>query len=148
MEDFIACICNILKMDNVANRSVSKKEMIEISKSENTLAAYDLKSKCIYYLKKREYDLMDYYVMSHEIRHAWQDKVDPDFYFKEYYKNMNEMVYQNNDSEIDANAFAYLAIAIVFNKKVKRSYKNMPDIQKKYEKRIKKLEKLYGIKVK
>lgn len=145
MKEFRNYICNILEMDNVTIKSVSKKKLKELSKCEHTLAAYDLENKCIYYLKKKEYDLTDYYLMAHEIRHAWQDEINPDFYFKEYYENMEETEYHNNDAEIDANAFACIAIAIAFNKIVKRTYNTMPVIQKKYEERIKELSKQYGI---
>ena len=141
--NFIEYLANILQIKIPVFRVISAQEMENISK-ENTMAAYDRTTKTILLEEKEEYSIMDYYVLAHEMRHAWQDIVDPCYYYEDY-NDSSEHEYNVSYAELDANAFACVAIAIAFNKVTKREYKNDKIAQKKYEKCLEQLKKQYEV---
>lgn len=142
--EYIEWLSDILQIKTPQLRVISEQEMKSLSQNEETIAAYDISTKTIFLIERDNYTIMDYYLLSHEIRHAWQDVVDPFFYFENYdFANENE--YNVSYAEIDANAFACVAVAIAFNKITKRDYQNDTDAQLKYEKRLEQLKKQFEI---
>lgn len=144
LREYVDYLSNILKIKPIPLKIVSTKQMQKISRN-NTLAAYDQVNNLIYLIKKKEYTLMDYYLLSHEMRHAWQNMTNPVFYFKDYYNNMSEYDYNNTEAEIDANAFACVAIAIAFNKVTTRKYTTDKIAEERYNKRLEELKKEFGV---
>lgn len=145
LKDFIEFLSNILNMEPVKFKILSLSEMKNISGSEDTLAAYDRENKNIYVLEKDEMSLMDYYLISHEVRHAWQDISNPDFYFDKYFVEQSEHDYHVSNAEIDANAFACIAIVIAFGKITKRDYTNDVVAQEKYLNKLEELKKEFDV---
>ena len=144
LNDFIDYLSSILEMDAIPLEILSREEMNNISE-EKTLAAYDREKKVIYIVEQVDYTIMDYYLISHEVRHAWQDIDNPGYYFGDYLNDWSEHEYNTSEAEIDANAFACIAIAIAFNKVTSRSYLSDEDAQKKYTKRLNELKKQFEI---
>lgn len=144
IRSYADCLAAILGIRTPGLIALSSQEMKKIANS-NTKAAYDRARKVIYYLPKKKYSIMDIYILSHEMRHAWQDIVDPDKYFGEYYEDFTEQEYHEFFAEIDANAFACIAIAILYDKITRRNYTKNKNAQAKYDARLEELKLEYGI---
>lgn len=141
--DFIGSLADILQIKIPDLRVIPAYAMEDICGSD-TMAAYDRSTKIIFIEEKAEYTIEDFYIVAHEMRHAWQDIVDPFYYFEDY-NDPTGHEYHVSNAEIDANAFACVAIAIIFNKVTTRTYKNDKIAQKKYEKRLEQLKKQYEV---
>lgn len=148
IRDFVAYICDILGIKPVKIVSVSQNKMNAISPGHDTLAAYDLNNDCIYLLRRKKYEMIHYYYISHELRHVWQHYTDHEKYYSSYYDNLDEHMYDVNPAEIDANAFAFIAMAIAFGQVSERVYSTDPIAQQLYNNRVKELEKEFGIIIK
>lgn len=68
----------------------------------------------VMYLKENtKVNIDTLYAIAHEMRHVWQIKNDYDLYFGDHYKERNKVgliTYNNQLAELDANAFAFLAL--------------------------------------
>ena len=143
--DFISLICDILDISTVSMEAVTKSKMKQISSNSDTIACFIPDLYKIYILKDQHPSTDGYYHLAHELRHAWQSLEDADLFFGDYTDEMSEGQYHKNIAEIDANAFAAVAMAKIFNLVTKRTYPDAPT-QKLYDNRLKKLQKEYGIK--
>ena len=143
--DFISLVCDILDIATVSMEAVTKSKMKVISSSPDTLACFDKSIYKIYILKESKPTKEGYYHLAHELRHAWQSIMNDDLYFGDYTDEMSEDQYHNNIAEIDANAFAAIAMAKIFGLVTERTYSDA-FTQKLYNNRLKKLQKEYGIK--
>lgn len=144
LHEYAEYLSDILQMKAPLLKVISKQEMESLCGDKETLAAYDRSTKTIFVIEKSEYTLMDYYLLSHEFRHAWQDIEDPVYYFKDY-DLLSKDEYNNSEAEIDANAFACIAMVIGFGKVTKRTYKNDKEAQEKYDKRLEELKRQFDI---
>lgn len=118
--DFLVLICNQLSID-IPN---IKRENF-VSGSETTLAYYDGEVLHLRKKYKLKYDL--FFAIAHELRHAWQIKNKRKFYF-ENYKTREELDvfdYNMQPSELDANAYAMIAIINIFD--VQPSFDGLDD---------------------
>ena len=102
LNNYIEFLADILQIKAPSFEVITAQEMDNISR-ENTMAAYDRMKKTIFLEEKEKYSMMDFYVLSHEMRHAWQDIVDPLYYFEEY----------NDSSEHKYNKVLYLCYQTV-----------------------------------
>lgn len=98
--------CKLLKINEIPVVEISSNEMCQLAGDE-TLACYHNLEKRIYIISKEEYTLEDFYMLAHELRHAWQHVKDPNYYFGDYDSEMSIHEYHTSVAEIDANAFAY-----------------------------------------
>ena len=123
---------------------LSTQEMSEISGSDNP-AVFERENQIIFIAEKDNYEMMDYYILSYTMRHLWQDITDPDYYYPENSTINSEHDFNISPAEIDANAFACIAIALRFNKVTRRTYNTDPIAQELYDKRVDELAEEYGI---
>ncbi len=54
----------------------------------------------------------------HELRHIWQKKTDPVYYFKDYRSSyvLSPMEYNCQPAELDANAFSFIYMSIMYGR--------------------------------
>ena len=145
LENYIKYLCDLMKMELVPIEMISAQEMQQIS-SENTLACYNRVTNTVFIEKKNQYEMMDYYLLSHELRHAWQERTNSEYYFGQCIVGMSEHEYNVTNAELDANAFACVAIAKRFGIITKRTYKTDKMAQDKYTKLVKQLAREYKVK--
>lgn len=100
---FIRLLCDDLYI------KVPKVEYAAKFQSKTQLAAY-IPEKKLLQVKKRYENILDlFFAISHELRHKYQ--IDHDIYSFENYKTvgqLNNLDYNLQPQEIDANAYAYL----------------------------------------
>ena len=145
MREFENTVCKLLKMKSVPVKYISRRKMEEMCKSDNTEACYVKDINTVFMVKKSKYTTQDYYLLAHELRHAWQQKTNPEYYDNKNSSDLTEDEYNSSKGEIDANAFACIAIAIICKKIVRRTYENDEVAQEKYWKRLEELKLEYGI---
>lgn len=136
--------CKVLGIERVPIKTVTKSEVPSITRADS-LAFYNRENDTVYIIRKKQYELFDMYVVFHELRHAYQNRLNPTYYFSEYTADLSEVEYNRFKAEIDANAFATIAIAGFFGKVTNRNYRNDSVAMKLYEKRLNALKKEYGI---
>ena len=141
-EKFADYVSGLLKMippnvvfvphDNMINRY-----------GENVLAQYDGDEGVIYVELKDEYEMQDYYDLAYSIRLIWQEIFGIEF-DSEIYKFKSNITMK----EIDAHAFAYIAMGIRFGKHTKTTFNSDDVAQKALQERIDALSEEYGIEIK
>lgn len=70
-------------------------------------------------IRKENPTIDTYFAVAHELRHVWQIRTAPDIWLKDY-KTRDELdfeAYNLQPAEIDANAFATIAILNVFRRR-------------------------------
>lgn len=92
---------------------------------------YVLEENTLYFELKDKYELMDYYNLSYSMRRIWQEinALENDF-------SPFDLDLYHKFSEIDARAFACIAIASRFNKIARQTIKADPSAQEMLDKRI------------
>lgn len=145
MQNYVKYVCNhLLKMKLIPVKFISKKKMEEMA-GTMTEACYIPQKNTIFMIKKSVYDMKDYCVLAHELRHAWQEKTNPEYYNNKDSGNLSEHEYNIQKGEIDANAFATIAIAIAFGKVTRRNYNKDKIAQAIYDERLEELKEEYEI---
>lgn len=136
--------CKVLGIERVPIKTVTKFE-VQCITGVDSMAFYNREEDTVYIIRKKQYELYDMYVVFHELRHAYQSRINPSYYFSECNADLSEEEYNRSKAEIDANAFATIAMAGFFGKVAKRKYLNDSVAMKLYEKRLNALKKEYGI---
>lgn len=140
LEGYFHFITELLDIGFISLKYDTNSEMKKMG-SESTLALYNRREKQVHIVKKDKYSLEDIYVVTHELRHAWQDYTDPEYYFGDYYDPaLSEHTYNISKAEIDANAFATVIIYKVIGVKPTREYHKDKQAQELYDKRVSELE--------
>lgn len=107
---------------------------------DEVLAQFDGEENVIYLKLKDEYEMIDYYDLAYSMRLIWQAIVGIEFTDKSN-QARNEMT----QSEIDAHAFACIAIAIRFKKVTRHTIRSDVKVQEMLDKRIDELAEEYDI---
>ena len=86
--------------------------------TDTMLAMADIKNGTLYIKKNLSEELDSFFVIAHEMRHLWQSKEDPDYFFDRYkpssvLKDIEE--YNLQIAELDANAYAVTIMEDFFN---------------------------------
>lgn len=96
-------ICDILQIERMP--VIRNKDMMQ---TETMLALYDMKQNVMFINPDIPTipDLM--FAICHELRHVWQNKINPAYYFNGYLerKETDIVTYNLQIAELDANAFA------------------------------------------
>ena len=136
---FVDYNAGLLRMDPPDIVLVPRDDLNNESQTD-VLFKFVLEENTIYFELKDKYELIDYYNLSYAMRRIWQDinalKYDFSFFGSDQFRKY---------SEIDAYAFACIAIAIRFNKIVRQTIKSDSSVQEMLDKRIDELAEEFDI---
>lgn len=86
---------------------------VKILDTDTQIAAADIK-KNIIYTKKGTDEKMLFFAIAHELRHMWQAKNKKDFLIKFDKSKKDIKCYNEQEAEVDANAFAAAIMMLMF----------------------------------
>lgn len=140
--EYVKYISDILEIETPSVKTLSFDEMMSLSESP---AFYDIQNKVVYLADKDSYEMNDFFILAYTLRIVWQDITNHEYYFPDYDTNKSNHELNISPSEIDARAFATVAIAISFSKKTTIKFRNDPEAQQLYDKRLDELCEEFGV---
>ena len=145
MEEFVKELCDLLKIDPIP---LIKEDGKYFGENKRKFVTYKMnEDQCIHYIYKENYKKHDYIEMARNVRYAWQDRTDHDFYFGHIPDPSTITLHQYNmlDSTIDAIAFSNVVMKKIFDMNVSTDYEEDAEAQEKYEGRVEELKKELGL---
>lgn len=94
-------------------------------------------------IEPEENTLEFWFQLSHELRHAWQATVGRNHFSNSYNEEAAYLEWENNEYELDANAFAIVAIKLFFDETIDMDPPDNPELGKKIKALVDRLSRQY-----